>query len=138
MNRLVRHRLSRHAYLGLAWVCVGLAIVGALLPLLPTTVFLLIAAWAFARSAPARHAWLRAHPRVGHLICAWEDHHAMPRRAKRIALLTLALCYAITAYLFGPLSPAALLGGLCMVAVAVYLAQLPVLREDTQPARRSN
>lgn len=118
---------TRHLYLVVAWLCVLLGLIGAFLPLMPTTVFLLIAAWAFSRSSPRWHAWLREHARFGATIRAWEEHHAMPRRAKRVAFLALALSYAFTAYAFGPFSWAAIVGGICIAAVAIYIAHIPVL-----------
>lgn len=129
MSRLESTTQKKPLYLLLGWCCVGVGLVGAVLPLLPTTVFLLIAAWAFARSDPRWHTWLRNHARFGEAIRAWEEHHAMPRRAKRIAFLALALSYLLTALVFGPLSWAAVIGGLCIAAVALYLAHIPVLQQ---------
>lgn len=123
---------SRHAYLLLGWLCVGLGLLGALLPLMPTTVFLLIAAWAFSRSSPRWHRWLREHPRFGHLVRGWEEHHAMPARAKRIAWTAMALSWVLTAALFGPASVAALACGLCLLGVACYIARLPVMEASRQ------
>ncbi|MCP5152927.1 MAG: YbaN family protein [Ectothiorhodospiraceae bacterium] len=115
------------SYLVLGWVCVALGVIGAFLPVMPTTVFLLVAAWAFARSSPRWHRWLREHPRFGAVIRGWEEHRAMPRRAKRIALTTLAGSYAVTATWLGPFSTGALLGGAAIVGVALYILYLPVL-----------
>ncbi len=123
---------ARHAYLLLGWLCVGLGILGALLPLMPTTVFLLIAAWAFSRSSPRWHRWLREHPRFGHLVRCWEEHRAMPAHAKRLAWGAMALSWAITAVVFGPFSPAALICGLCLLGVACYIARLPVMEISRQ------
>lgn len=114
----------------LGWLCVLLGLIGAVLPLMPTTVFLLIAAWAFARSSPRWHRWLREHPRFGETICAWEQHHAMPRRAKRVAWLTLGASYLFTATLLGPFSWGAIIGGICIAAVSLYIAHLPVLEKQ--------
>jgi uncharacterized membrane protein YbaN (DUF454 family) len=111
----------------LGWSCVVVGFVGAFLPLLPTTVFLLIAAWAFSRSSPRWHRWLREHARFGEAVRAWEEHHAMPRRAKTVALIALAASYGLTALVFGPLSWAAIVGGICIAAVAIYIVHLPVL-----------
>ena len=122
--------MSRHAYLLLGWFNVALGLIGAVLPLMPTTVFLLIAAWAFARSSPRWHRWLREHPRFGHLICCWERHHAMPARAKRVAWLTLAVSWSFTALLLGPFSLPALLSGVCIAGVAIYIAHIPVFEQQ--------
>ncbi|MCB1800714.1 MAG: YbaN family protein [Gammaproteobacteria bacterium] len=127
---------SRVLYITLGWLCIALGTLGAFLPLLPTTVFLLIAAWAFARSSPRWHAWLREHAHFGEAVRAWEEHHAMPRRAKRIAFLALAASYAFTAYVFGPFSWTAIIGGICIAGVAIYIAHIPVLKtRDEQTVR---
>ena len=128
--------MHRHSYLALGWTCLGLGMVGLFLPVMPTTVFILVAAWAFARSSPALHQWLREHPRFGEALIAWEQHRAMPRRAKRTALLMLALSYAFTAWLLGPLAPASIIAGVCIVAVAVYIVRLPVVATAGDPAPR--
>jgi hypothetical protein len=111
----------------MGWLCVAIGVVGVFLPLLPTTVFLLVAAWAFSRSSERWHRWLREHEHFGGAVRAWEAHHAMPRRAKRIAFLTLAASYAVTALVFGPLSWAAIIGGACIGGVALYIARVPAL-----------
>lgn len=66
-----------------------LAFIGALLPGLPTTVFLILAAWAASKGWPALDHWLVNHPRFGHLIRDWRAHHTIPRRAKIIAILMM-------------------------------------------------
>lgn len=121
---------KRHGYLLLGWLCVGLGVIGAFLPLMPTTVFLLVAAWAFSRSSPRWHRWLREHDRFGHLIRGWEEHHAMPARAKQIAWTALAISWSATALIFGPFSLASLIGGLCITGVALYIAHIPVLERQ--------
>jgi hypothetical protein len=75
------------SFVGVA--AVALAIAGVVLPLLPTTPFLLIAAWAFGKSSPRLHGWLLGHPRFGPLINDWRRHGAIPRRAKYLALLLM-------------------------------------------------
>lgn len=127
----------RGLLVAIAWACLALGLVGVFLPLMPTTVFLIVAAWAFARSDRRRYQWLREHARFGELVRTWEDHHAMPIRAKRLALLGLALSYLLMAMLFGPLSWAAILGGLCIAAVALYVAHIPVLNQGQKLSVRS-
>jgi hypothetical protein len=79
------------SYRALGLACVALGALGAVLPLLPTTPFLLLAAWFFARSLPEWEAKLLAHPRWGPAILAWGDHGAIPLSAKRLATLLLAI-----------------------------------------------
>lgn len=130
--------MSRTGYLILGWISLSLGVIGVFLPLMPTTVFMLIAAWAFSHSSERWHNWLLTHRRFGPLIHAWQQHHAMPRRAKRYALLTLAASYAFTASVFGPLSLAAIIGGVCVAAVALYIAHIPVLTREQEQAQLSD
>lgn len=69
----------------------GLAVAGIALPLLPTTPFVLVSAWAFARSSPRLEAWLRDHPRLGPPLRNWRQRRAIPRKAKAIAVASLPL-----------------------------------------------
>src|SRR5690554_4288797 len=83
--------------LGIAATSIGFA--GIFVPLLPATPFLLVAAFAFARSSPRLHAWLLADPRLGPLILEWQGHGAIRQPVKLLALATMALSLTITATL---------------------------------------
>ena len=86
----------RFLWLLLGLGATGCGIVGAVLPLVPTTPFLLLAAFAFAKSSPRLHAWLTTHPQFGPLIENWQQHRAIGRGAKRTALLFMVLALALS------------------------------------------
>jgi uncharacterized membrane protein YbaN (DUF454 family) len=88
-------RLTILVYRGLGLVCVGLATAGLFLPVMPTTVFLLIALWAFAKGSPEWADRLRANPRFGPMVRDWEARRAIPRRAKALAVGMMASSVAI-------------------------------------------
>ena len=90
---------KRLALLAVGYGALGLAIAGAVLPLLPTTPFLLVALWAFARSSPALAERLRRHPRLGPTIRDWEERRAIAPKAKRRAAIVMALGWAYTAWM---------------------------------------
>jgi uncharacterized membrane protein YbaN (DUF454 family) len=69
--------------------------VGAVLPLLPTVPFLLLAAFCFARSSPRVHKWLIEHPTFGPPIADWHESGAIRRRVKWYATASIAVGFAI-------------------------------------------
>ncbi|MDO9402781.1 MAG: YbaN family protein [Polaromonas sp.] len=76
-----------------ASLCMG--IIGIFVPGLPTTVFVLLAAWAAARSSPRMHHWLLAHRLFGPTIRNWHNGGRMSRRAKWSATVMMGLCIAV-------------------------------------------
>ena len=83
-------------WLTVGLVSLGLGIIGTVLPLLPTTPFLLLAAFAFARSSPKLANWLGSHPQFGPLIANWREHGAISRPAKIAAVVVILLTSAIS------------------------------------------
>lgn len=88
------------AYLTLAYGCIGLGAVGAVLPVMPTTPFLLVALWAGARSTPRLRFRLYRHPRYGSALRAWHRHGVVPPQAKAAACLALVFS-GLTLWLLG-------------------------------------
>ena len=86
--------------IGLASLAIGAA--GAVLPLLTATPFLLLAAYAFARSSPRLHAWLLDHPSFGPIIDDWRRYRAIARRTKIVALVVIGATLAISVALGVP------------------------------------
>ncbi|OMG53846.1 hypothetical protein BJN45_10535 [Azonexus hydrophilus] len=83
--------MKKPVYRALGIFAVALGLVGVVLPLLPTTPFLILAAYFFARSHPEWEARLLAHPVAGPAIRGWRERGAIPLLAKRLATLMLAV-----------------------------------------------
>jgi uncharacterized membrane protein YbaN (DUF454 family) len=98
-------------------------IVGIFLPLLPTTPFVLLAAFCFTRGSTRCERWLLQHPRFGPLVRDWREHRAVPLRAKQLATVMMALGSAWAAWVM-PLRWA-WLPAACCTAVALWLWRLP-------------
>ena len=82
----------------IGWLAVVLGTLGVVLPVLPTTPFILLAAWCFARSSPRFHAWLLYRSWFGSYLRFWQKHHAMPRGVKPRAILLILLTFAMGAH----------------------------------------
>ena len=90
-------RLLRAGYILFGWAMLVLGVVGIFVPLLPTTPFLLLAAWAFCRSSPRLYDRLLAHPCLGAYVRNFREYRAIPLRAKIISvtLIWATLLYCI-------------------------------------------
>ena len=98
-----RHSGLRIIWNGLGWAAVGLGAIGAVLPLLPTVPFLLLAAFCFARGSERFHTWLMTHPSFGPPIRDWQENGAISRRAKRLACLAMLGSIAVPFLIGTPL-----------------------------------
>ncbi|MBA1146830.1 YbaN family protein [Ectothiorhodospiraceae bacterium WFHF3C12] len=117
-------RRIRPGYATLAFVFLGLGGVGVFAPLLPTTPFVLLAAWAAARGHPGLHEWLHRHPRFGPLLRQWSRERAIPRDAKILAVAMIALSWLLLWWLVDN-RVAVLAAGAVMASVCIYLLTRP-------------
>ncbi|MBM6582925.1 YbaN family protein [Microvirga sp. BT689] len=126
--------MLRQLYLCLGYANLALGVIGIFLPVLPTTPFVLLAVWCFARSNPALADRLYSHPRFGALLTTWRDEKAIPRRAKICALSMLALSYGVILWLSESdilvFALAAIMG-----SVAFYIATRPAPRGGSETLR---
>lgn len=79
----------------IGWLSFVLGIIGAFLPILPTTPFLILSAYLFSKSSPRFHAWLLDLPFAGPAIREWGDHRVVRPRAKILCTLMIALSLGI-------------------------------------------
>ena len=112
--------------MGLGWLAFVTGIVGIVLPLLPTTPFMLLAAALFARSSPRFHRWLLAHPWFGPPIVDWQQHRGIRRHARRRAVVFILLSFSVSLAVV-PLLWVRLLLIAIMVILLTWLIRLPVL-----------
>ena len=106
-------------------VMLALGVIGAFLSVMPTTIFLILAAWCFGRSSPRLEARLLDHPRFGPVIRDWREYGAMPRRAKWMACSGMALGYGLFWIGARPSFSLAMLVAAPMLACAVWMAMRP-------------
>ena len=107
----------RPLFLILGCTSLVLAAIGAVVPGMPTTVFVLLAAFGFSRSSPRLEHWLRGHRWFGPPLARYASGHGLTRQAKREALVSMWLAVGLSAALLVPVSPAAAAGALALAAV---------------------
>lgn len=119
------HASRRAGFVALGFVFLALGIIGAFLPIMPTTIFLILAAWAFGRSSPRLEAWMLDHPKFGGVLRAWRAHGAIPRRAKWMACIGILLGYVVFWISASPGLLLAVVVGLGMLACALWIVTRP-------------
>ncbi len=111
----------RPILIAFGWLCVALGAVGVVTPGLPTTVFIIMAAWAFARSSRRFHDWLYSHQLFGPALINWERHRVIPPKAKVLAVSMMSLSVAMVAVIGAGslMAPAIMMA--CMTPAAIYI-----------------
>ena len=121
---LFKSSTLKYVHLVLGWVCVVLGVIGAILPLLPTTVFFILAAFFFTKGSPRLRHWLVSHPTLGPPIHNWEETGSIAPRIKLIAIGMMGA--TLTASLvFGLPAKVIVIQSLCMGAAALYILTRP-------------
>lgn len=122
--------LTRWLLLAFAVLCLVLGVIGVIVPGMPTTVFILLAAWAAARSSPRLHGWLMNHRLFGPMLRNWQNGRTVSRRAKWSATIAMAVCAVVIALT----AHRAWLGALGIGSMATVLAWLWRRPEPAEPA----
>jgi len=116
--------MNKVALLALGWICVGLGFIGIFVPGLPTTIFLIIALWAFTKSSKRLRIWLLNHKRFGPILRNWQEHKVVPLKAKILMVVLQTLVVIIVQYTFDNLFITVGLA-IILLMVATYVISLP-------------
>jgi uncharacterized membrane protein YbaN (DUF454 family) len=119
----------RGLYLAAGVTAILLGILGAVLPILPTTPFIILAAYCFARSSERFHKKLLANRIAGSIIREWCLYHSIPRRAKRWAYLLMALSFGSSILIVPALWHKVMLATIGTI-LAIFIWRVPV--RDTE------
>lgn len=114
----------RHLWTAAGLAALALGLIGIVLPVLPTTPLVLLAAFCFSKGSPRLRAWIANHSHFGPAIADWEATGAIPRKVKGFACAVMALTFAVSVG-FG-LSPMILIiQAVAMGAGATYVLTRP-------------
>ena len=129
---------KRIFFLVLGILSVGLGFLGAFLPLLPTTPFLLLAAFFFSKSSDRLHDWLLNHKLFGKLIRDWREHRAIAPRAKVISVAMIIPLYSYSIFWHDfHIAIKLVLGGLCIWSTVFILTRANGPKTKEEPANDS-
>ena len=108
----------------LGFLCVGLAFIGIFIPGIPTTPFLIVALWAFAKSSKKFHTWLLNHKSFGPILRNWESHKVVPKKAKILMVILQITAVAMIHYTLNNIFITCGLA-VTLICVAWYVISLP-------------
>jgi uncharacterized membrane protein YbaN (DUF454 family) len=129
-----RHVFLRGFYGVLGWCALGIGLVGLALPVMPGTVFLIIALFCFAKSNERWEKWLLEHPRLGPVLRKWRESLAIPRNIKVLAITAVGFSTLATLFLLPQGLPLRIAVGMGGAFICLYLLTLPV----SPPSEASN
>ena len=131
--------MQRTILIIIGWLAVVLGTLGVVLPLLPTTPFILLpttpfillAAWCFARSSPRFHHWLLYRSWFGGYLRHWQKHRAMPPGAKPRAIAVILTTFAISLWLV-KMMWVRILMLIILSCLLIFMWRIPVVDEKQQ------
>ena len=116
--------IKKYLYMALGFFCVGMAYVGFVVPGIPFSIFLVIAAWAFAKSSKRMHDWLYNHPWFGEFLTNWTQKQVFPTKGKYAMVLVMASSLAFLWFTTENIKAVMWSGGF-MALVAIWAWRFP-------------
>lgn len=122
--------MKKTLFFTLGWLCLGLAYLGMITPGLPWSIFIVSAAYCFAKSSDKMHNWIYSHPKFGPFLTNWTEKKVFPRKMKYLMIVTMSTTFLFL-LLTAPLKAALWSGGF-MFLVAVWAWRFPDTLEEHQ------
>lgn len=118
-------RPLRIIYYVIGLLMIVLAIIGAILPIMPTVPFLLVASWCFARSSPRFHNWLHNHKVFGPPIKQWEEQGVISPFVKALAVGGMSVGFCSFLLIAKPVLWLAICVAIVLILISVYILTRP-------------
>jgi uncharacterized membrane protein YbaN (DUF454 family) len=125
MKQVTDAKWLRMLMITLGCVCVVLGVIGLFVPMMPGAVFLILAAWFFARSSERFHDWLLTHPRLGPIVLAWHDGRGFERKLRTRILALMWVSMIVSMLILGSIWIALLLVT-CGAGTTAFILKQPV------------
>ena len=123
--------------MALGFFCVGMAYIGFIVPGIPFSIFLVIAAWAFAKSSERMHNWLYNHPWFGEFLTNWTQKQVFPTKGKYAMVIVMASSLAFLWFTTYNIKAALWSGGF-MLLVAIWAWRFPGSIEEWEERKANN
>lgn len=105
----------------IAWISFVLGIVGAFLPILPTTPFLILSAYLFSKTSPRFHAWILSLPMAGDAIRDWRENRVIKTKAKILAVSMMIFSLVVIWMSQNIMLPVQILVTVILVSVGTFV-----------------
>ena len=122
------NKIKKWLWFTLGMFCVGMAYIGVVTPGIPFSIFLVIAAFSFARSSEKMHKWLFNHKYFGPFLTKWGKYRVFPKYAKYSMVIMMSISLAIMWYSLQNFN-AVLWTGLTMLGVSIWALRYPSTKE---------
>jgi len=116
--------------LGITFVIIG--VLGIFLPVLPTTPFMLLAAWCFAKSSSRFYNWIMNNRVFGPIIQEWRQHRSIPKRAKWTGLILMVSTFGVSIFFFVPYFYGQIILGIMCITMVIFMWRIPVREQTTE------
>jgi len=110
----------------LGTICVIVGLIGVVLPILPTTPFMLLAAWCYMRSSRRFYNRIMNNKVFGPILREWRLHRSIPRRAKTMAMILMPSTFAISILFFVPIFWVQILLTIMCLGMLYFIWRIPV------------
>ena len=131
-------KVRKYVYISLGILLTGIGILGIVTPVLPTTVFLILASWLFIRSSPGLHRWLNKNRVTGPYVRAYTEKKGLPVRKKVGTIILLWVTLGISAWFVRETSWLLILLGTVGLGVSIHVATIRDRSAEAGPAREDN
>jgi len=128
--------IKKYIYMALGFACLGMAYVGVIVPGIPFSIFLVIAAWAFAKSSKRMHDWLYNHKYFGPFLTNWTQKKVFPTKGKYAMIAVMASSLIFFWFTTYNVAAVAWTGG-SMALVAIWAWRYPGSVEEQQRRKKA-
>jgi uncharacterized membrane protein YbaN (DUF454 family) len=128
--------IKKAVFFVLGWLCLIMAYIGVVTPGIPFSIFLVGAAYCFARSSKKMENWIYNHKHFGPFLWNWENKRVFPQRAK-YAMIAVMSSSLIIMYFFVPIK-GVIYSGIMMLLVAIWAWRYPSSVEEWQRRKDNN